>query len=208
MKGSYYANPLLDDPCSSSSSSSDNSEDLVRRYPEYLRPNIWPREALPALEPAFKDLGQLVVHVGQLLTAHCDQYVTSRNPGGTTPGRLEAVLERSKNHKARLLHYFPASPPPLSSGLVMAMPAAAEAVEQCREPSELAANTASLACPSLTGASPHGVPTCSSESDGSLAWCGWHLDHGSLTGLTSAVFTRDGIEVSNPDPAAGLVSST
>lgn len=32
-------------------------------------------------------------------------------------------------------------------------------------------------------------------------WCGWHLDHGSLTGLTSAMFTDcSGKAVSNPDP--------
>ncbi|QDZ25332.1 2-oxoglutarate/Fe(II)-dependent oxygenase [Chloropicon primus] len=32
-------------------------------------------------------------------------------------------------------------------------------------------------------------------------WCGWHLDHGSLTGLTSAMFTDcKGNQVDNPDP--------
>lgn len=55
-KGSYYGNPLLDVP-------SSNAED-VERYPSYCRPNLWPRNALPALEPAFKELGQVwAVHV-------------------------------------------------------------------------------------------------------------------------------------------------
>jgi hypothetical protein len=55
-KGSYYGNPLLDVP-------SSNAED-VEWYPSYCRPNVWPRRALPALEPAFKELGQVwAVHV-------------------------------------------------------------------------------------------------------------------------------------------------
>eukprot|EP01137_Pigoraptor_chileana_P033960 Opistho-2@25789 len=37
------------------------------------------------------------------------------------------------------------------------------------------------------------------------SWCGWHLDHSSLTGLTSAMFINsEGKEVPNPDPKAGL----
>jgi len=37
------------------------------------------------------------------------------------------------------------------------------------------------------------------------SWCGWHNDHGSLTGLTAAMFLdADGNEVSNNDPTAGL----
>ena len=36
-------------------------------------------------------------------------------------------------------------------------------------------------------------------------WCGWHNDHGSLTGLVRAMyFDADGREVDNPDPSAGL----
>jgi len=37
------------------------------------RPNIWPRQDLPELEGAFKELGRLVVSVGQLLVGHCDR---------------------------------------------------------------------------------------------------------------------------------------
>lgn len=40
----------------------------------------------------------------------------------------------------------------------------------------------------------------------SQEWCGWHNDHGSLTGLTSSMYMEeDGKEVSNPDPRSGLV---
>lgn len=36
-------------------------------------------------------------------------------------------------------------------------------------------------------------------------WCGWHNDHGSLTGLVPAMFIdADGEEVPNPDPSAGI----
>jgi isopenicillin N synthase-like dioxygenase len=46
-----------------------------------------------------------------------------------------------------------------------------------------------------------GVGTSDSVSN----WCGWHNDHGSLTGLCNAMFLdRDGNEVPCPDPDAGL----
>jgi hypothetical protein len=36
-------------------------------------------------------------------------------------------------------------------------------------------------------------------------WCGWHTDHGSITGLTSALYTdAEGNKVSCGDPHAGL----
>lgn len=41
------------------------------------------------------------------------------------------------------------------------------------------------------------------------SWCGWHNDHGSLTGLTSNMFIDEiGREVANPDPNAGLYIKT
>jgi len=49
-----------------------------------------------------------------------------------------------------------------------------------------------------------GTTTISNEDDFS-SWCGWHNDHGSLTGLTSAMFLdKDGNDVVNSDPNAGL----
>jgi isopenicillin N synthase-like dioxygenase len=43
-----------------------------------------------------------------------------------------------------------------------------------------------------------------SNEDG---WCGWHNDHGSLTGLCSAMFlNQHGEVVQNPDPSAGLLA--
>ncbi|XP_015572521.1 uncharacterized protein LOC8278593 isoform X2 [Ricinus communis] len=40
------------------------------------------------------------------------------------------------------------------------------------------------------------------------SWCGWHTDHGSLTGLTCAMFKGDGVEIPCPDSAAGLYIKT
>ncbi|CEG42536.1 hypothetical protein L915_17717 [Plasmopara halstedii] len=39
----------------------------------------------------------------------------------------------------------------------------------------------------------------------SFAWCGWHNDHGALTGLVQAMYMDpNGVEIPNPDPDAGL----
>lgn len=43
------------------------------------------------------------------------------------------------------------------------------------------------------------------KDDDFSSWCGWHNDHGSLTGLTPAMFMdADGKAVSSSDPAAGI----
>uniref|UniRef100_A0A6N2NJY3 Non-haem dioxygenase N-terminal domain-containing protein n=1 Tax=Salix viminalis TaxID=40686 RepID=A0A6N2NJY3_SALVM len=46
------------------------------------------------------------------------------------------------------------------------------------------------------------------DSDSVSSWCGWHTDHGSLTGLTCAMFKRDGVEIPCPDSTAGLYIKT
>jgi len=42
------------------------------------------------------------------------------------------------------------------------------------------------------------------------SWCGWHNDHGSLTGLCPALYIRnaEGSVVPNPDPESGLYART
>ncbi|CAK7334888.1 unnamed protein product [Dovyalis caffra] len=49
---------------------------------------------------------------------------------------------------------------------------------------------------------------CVPDGDSMSSWCGWHTDHGSLTGLTCAMFKRDGVETICPDSAAGLYVKT
>nr|GFC87603.1 putative 2-oxoglutarate (2OG) and Fe(II)-dependent oxygenase superfamily protein [Tanacetum cinerariifolium] len=42
LKGSFYANPILDKPTTEAS--------LIERYPAYCGSNIWPQSNLPELE--------------------------------------------------------------------------------------------------------------------------------------------------------------
>nr|BAK00372.1 predicted protein [Hordeum vulgare subsp. vulgare] len=44
--------------------------------------------------------------------------------------------------------------------------------------------------------------------DSVSSWCGWHTDHGSLTGLTCGLFMKNSVEVPCPDSAAGLYIRT
>jgi len=150
-KGSFYNNPQYDEPTT--------DPEQRTKFPEVCSPNIWPREHLPTLEPAFKELGQLIVQVGTLLAHHCDKYVISKLGDKYRPENyMETIITKSRACKARLLHYF-----------------------------EVPENT-----------------TLDSGDIGN--WCGWHNDHDSLTGLTSAIFrdTKTGEIISCPDPAAGL----
>ncbi|XP_028795722.1 uncharacterized protein LOC114751231 isoform X2 [Neltuma alba] len=150
LKGSFYANPILDRPTTEAS--------LIQRYPSYCGSNIWPSKTLPELEAAFKALGKLMFDVGLMLAYHCDQYVSKGMKKHQDEG-LEPILRRSRCHKGRLLYYFPAQ---------------------------------------------QGTLDGSSMSD----WCGWHTDHGSLTGLTCGMFKRNGVEVPCPDGTAGLYIRT
>lgn len=148
LKGSFYANPLTDKPT--------RDDKLIKRYPSYCRPNLWPHSTLPDLEPTFKKLGKLIFEVGLQLAYHCDMHASSKD---IIPLQwsLQKSLRRSVCHKGRLLHYFPASSTEHSQG-----------------------------------------------SDCISSWCGWHTDHGSLTGLTCAMYTSEGQEVPCPDRDAGL----
>lgn len=40
----------------------------------YFSENIWPKDELPEYEHAFKDLGRLIVSVGELVAQQCDEY--------------------------------------------------------------------------------------------------------------------------------------
>jgi len=48
-------------------------------------------------------------------------------------------------------------------------------------------------------------PVTNPNSQDFSSWCGWHNDHGSLTGLTSAMYmNQSGEDVPNEDPSSGL----
>ncbi|KAJ3416109.1 hypothetical protein HDV05_003078 [Chytridiales sp. JEL 0842] len=100
-KGSYYNNPVYEIP------PSDDPE-YPTKFPAYGQPNVWPKEHLPDLQPAFMDLGGFITSVGLKLAAHCDKYVKNHHPD--LPAHLiESSIKESITHKARLLHYFPMS---------------------------------------------------------------------------------------------------
>ncbi len=65
-KGSYYNNPILD--------IKTKDEELKRKYASFCEDNIWPSEELPEFEPAFKNLGTLIIEVGKLVARQCDNY--------------------------------------------------------------------------------------------------------------------------------------
>jgi isopenicillin N synthase-like dioxygenase len=132
-----------------------DDDDLIAKFPAFIHPNIWPTEDLPDLEPAFKGLGVIIVSVGKLLAKRCDDYVTSKCPS-VAPRKLERIIETSKCCKARLLHYFP-------------MPENAESENEAKEEEEEEEKTKT---------------NNKSAVDEFSSWCGWHNDHGSLTGTS------------------------
>lgn len=100
-KGSFYANPLVDNLAQLRAV----NPDVAKSRPAFFAPNVWPSSSLPELEPAFKELGQLMVDIGRLLARPCDDYVFSKCPG-YQKNKLQTVLGKSMFHKGRLLHYF------------------------------------------------------------------------------------------------------
>ncbi|KAJ6626840.1 Clavaminate synthase-like protein [Mycena sp. CBHHK59/15] len=102
LKGSYYANPVMDDP--------DVSAALRDAYPEYYSKNIWPKEeaGVEDFETSFKDLGGFIFKVGCELAAACQPFALSHLNDASLS--LPQLIGTSKTVKARLLHYFPPSP--------------------------------------------------------------------------------------------------
>jgi isopenicillin N synthase-like dioxygenase len=95
--------------------------------------------------------------------------------------KLEKILRHSKCCKARLLHYFPVEEDDHHS--------AAAAADDDDDDDDRANNNNG------------GARDDAQFSD----WCGWHNDHGSLTGLLPALYLDcDGNVVDSPDVEAGL----
>lgn len=95
LKGSYYANPIIDTPTI--------SWQERQNFPEYYGNNIWPNadeKGIEGFEEAFKDLGRFIFEVGCKLAEACQPFVESSLP-------LSELIRTSQTTKARLLHYFP-----------------------------------------------------------------------------------------------------
>jgi len=103
LKGSYYANPVVDKP------SVPQAEQ--EKYPEYYGQNIWPRkdeQGIEGFEDAFRDLGRFVFSVGCQLATACQPFALPHLSDSSVS--LPELIRNSQTTKARLLHYFP--PPP------------------------------------------------------------------------------------------------
>ena len=88
-KGSWYANPMVD--------AVTEDKDLLKEYPSYTRPNIWPSEHVPDLEESFKELGALVYRVGMRILELC----------GGADGMVADCASDAQCAKGRLLCYLP-----------------------------------------------------------------------------------------------------
>ncbi|KAF8610761.1 Clavaminate synthase-like protein [Ceratobasidium sp. AG-I] len=100
LKGSYYANPVVDYP---------QVDDAQRAaHPEYYGKNIWPaadESGIEGFEEAFKDLGGFVFGVGCQVAGACQSFVSQHLSDLSVS--LEELLSKGHTSKARLLHYFP-----------------------------------------------------------------------------------------------------
>lgn len=96
-KGSFYANPIFDDPA-------NGNEEIRSKFAFGACRNVWPKE-IPELEAAFKQMGRLVYEAAQPLVKQCDQLVEAQHPGHGS--RLfDATFTNSRLVCGRLLHYF------------------------------------------------------------------------------------------------------
>jgi len=106
LKGSFYANPLYDQPT--------KDMELINKYPTFYHPNIWPTEELPFFASDFQVISRCIIFLGIMILMHCDRYVKSKNPDYPSFRLLETIA-KSTCPKARLLHYFPSKDDEVSS---------------------------------------------------------------------------------------------
>ncbi|GAA5823638.1 hypothetical protein JCM5353_005084 [Sporobolomyces roseus] len=91
LKGSFYNNP-----------SQDETPGL--KAGDTPTKNIWPEEkGIEGYEATFKELCKLMVEVGRLVAAACDQLVGDESAASKS---VEELVRISQASKARLLHYF------------------------------------------------------------------------------------------------------
>ncbi|KZT52979.1 Clavaminate synthase-like protein [Calocera cornea HHB12733] len=100
LKGSYYANPVIDSPVVPG--------ELQTAFPEYYHDNIWPaknEQGVEGFEEAFKALGGFIFKVGCQLAIACQAFASPHLADLSVS--LESLIATSQTTKARLLHYFP-----------------------------------------------------------------------------------------------------
>lgn len=99
-KGSYYFNPISDEPCSAAEAAA---------HPSFAHPNVWPPAGvLPGMAAAAQAAARLAVAAGLRLAVHADAHVAAANPAYAAAGcTLAGFVATARCHKARLLWYFP-----------------------------------------------------------------------------------------------------
>lgn len=82
--------------------------DEARRKAEpYAYPhNRWPKDSMPELETAFKELGAIMFNVVVLLCKQIDKLVAKRMPT-YNHGQLTRAIASTRKIKGRLLYYYP-----------------------------------------------------------------------------------------------------
>lgn len=99
-KGSFYYNPLTDDP----------SPELREAYPSSVPPNKWPSEEdIPNFKSNCCELGTVMRDVAVLLAKHVDKVLVQLVPG-YEKGVFYNAMVGSTKAKARMLYYFPLKP--------------------------------------------------------------------------------------------------
>jgi isopenicillin N synthase-like dioxygenase len=179
FKGSYYANCAFYISPELECARPSEAFPSPEAFPEYLSPNVWPSPAVvPGFKPAVTQLCRLIIDVAALVARACDRFAESDIPGYPS-GYLERVVRTSETTKARLLHYFPQDPND---------PAVQE--QQIQQQAQREAGV--------------DADADADEDD----WCATHLDHGCLTGLTSAMFIDEqAVQPAVPASASAAVTA-
>ncbi|PNW86984.1 hypothetical protein CHLRE_02g104100v5 [Chlamydomonas reinhardtii] len=204
-KGSYYANPLVDDP--------------LRPGPtDSLRP--WQHSALASLEETLSsvdDSGR--AGAGASSSGRCsaeeEAELRRRHPGYYRPNlwpRQELpVFEVALKDLGRLIVavgclLMDHCDSYVSSRLGVQEGQLSGVLRRSYNPKARLLHYFAMPGPQLSLlAGTAGAQQPPQQQENEDSWCGLHTDHGSLTGLTSAMYLdASGHEVPNPDPAAGL----
>ncbi|KIW11374.1 hypothetical protein PV08_10674 [Exophiala spinifera] len=186
-KGSYYVNcAFYRDPALQGA---DGTK--FPGFEEYTAPNVWPDDRdVPGFKKDAEALITLIIDTAVLVARACDRFAQDEIPG-YTPGYLERVVQGSTTTKARLLHYFPMQDPESESG---------------RDGGSRDSKTAA------TEVDENGDRDRDMEKEGEDevddSWCTTHLDHGCLTGLTSAMFIDESTATATAVPTSSSDSTS
>lgn len=215
-KGSFYANPLTDDLTATmlerrrhstggdidgvvnindvvwdesipSVPSDEDLTELAKSNPAFFAPNIWPKDSIPELESIFKETGKLVHQIGIMIAKCCDSYVSSR-VSFVQCDFCESRMLLNYNYFDRFL-------------LIKCPGYKPHKLEDILRHSKCC-KARLLHYFAVEGASIHNKKNDDTDFSN---WCGWHNDHGSITGLLPALYIdSNGKIVECPDLQAGL----